>query len=176
MTRATVALLRTFVLALFAMFVTVIGVGAASAHSVVIGSVPAQGEQVVVGPDRVSVMFNEALQETFPALTVVGPDGNLWTKSEPLVEGAAVSAELGALGPVGEYTIAYRVTSADGHAISGTIPFTLTTEGSGTPGASAAADADTDGSGGLPVWPFLVAGVIVVAGGLWFALRKPRED
>ncbi|QNG20860.1 copper resistance protein CopC [Rhodococcus triatomae] len=170
--------LRVVLVGLFTMIATTLGVGTASAHSVVTGSNPAEGEQISAGPDRVSVTFNEALQETFPALTVVGPDGNLWTRSEPSVEGATVSAELGELGPVGDYTIAYRVTSADGHPVNGTITFTLTAEGSGTPGAPAAGDAagDAEGSSGLPVWPFIAVGVVVVVGGLWFALRKPRDE
>ena len=78
-----------------------------------------------------SVTFNEALQESFASLTVVGPDGNLWSKGDPAVEGPTVSAELGDLGPAGVYTIAFRVTSADGHPVSGTRTFTLTQDGVG---------------------------------------------
>ncbi|NLG55426.1 MAG: copper resistance protein CopC [Rhodococcus sp.] len=166
--------MRTALVTVIALLFAVVGMGTASAHSVLVSSNPEDGAQLAAGPENVSLTFNEALQETFPALTVVGPDGNLWTKSEPQVQGATISAQLGELGPVGDYTIAYRVTSADGHPISGTITFTLTEEGSGTPGDAASGDPDSD-SGGIPVWPFLVVAVIVVVGGLWFALRKPRE-
>ncbi|EOM74308.1 copper resistance protein [Rhodococcus rhodnii LMG 5362] len=154
-----------------------LGVGTASAHSVTTGSNPAPESSVDAGPERVEVQFNEALQTQFASLTVVGPDGNLWTKSDPRVEGNTVSADLGELGPAGEYTIAYRVTSADGHPVSGTIPFTLTTEGSGTPGAAAdaAAAGDDEGGGGVPLWPFVVGAVVIVAAGVFFALRKPKS-
>ncbi|MEU5841192.1 copper resistance CopC family protein [Rhodococcus sp. NPDC047139] len=155
-----------------------LSVGSAAAHSVVLSSSPEDGAQIAEAPDRVSVTFNETLQEQFAALTVVGPDGNLWSKSDPIIDGATASVELDGLGPVGEYTIAYRVTSADGHPVSGTRTFTLTQEGTGTPGKVASGDpgsasSDDDGSGPA-VWWFVVAGAVVVAGGLAFALRKPK--
>lgn len=154
--------------------------GPAAAHSVVLGSSPEQGEQIATAPEQVSVTFNEALQEQFAALTVVGPDGLLWSKGDPIVDGPTVSVAIDGLGPVGEYTIAYRVTSADGHPVSGTRTFTLTQEGTGTPGEAAAgdaapaSDADTDNDGGPAVWWFVVAGVVVVVAALWFVLRKPK--
>ncbi|MDO1481133.1 copper resistance CopC family protein [Rhodococcus ruber] len=155
--------------------------GPAAAHSVVIASTPAPGEQIAQGPERVSLTFNEALQESFAALTVVGPDGNLWSKGDPLVEDATVSVAVGDLGPAGEYTIAYRVTSADGHPVTGTQVFTLTQDGPGTPGAAAAAAgaaapaSDSDEDSGPAVWIFVVVGVVVLAGVLWFVLRKPKK-
>lgn len=155
----------------------VIGAPTASAHSVVTGSNPADGAEIATGPEQVSISFNEVPQSQFATLNVVGPDGNLWSKGDPRIEGQDLVVDVGELGPVGDYTIAYRVTSADGHPISGTIAFTLTEEGSGTPGeaADASAEADSEGGGGLPLWPFLVAGGLVFGGGLAFALRKPKE-
>ena len=155
--------------------------GPAAAHSVVIASTPAPGEQIAQGPERVSLTFNEALQESFAALTVAGPDGNLWSKGDPLVEDATVSVAVGDLGPAGEYTIAYRVTSADGHPVTGTQVFTLTQDGPGAPGAAAAAAgaaapaSDSDEDSGPAVWIFVVVGVVVLAGVLWFVLRKPKK-
>lgn len=155
--------------------------GPAAAHSVVIGSTPEQGEQIAEAPERVDVIFNEALQEQFAAITVVGPDGNLWSTGDPMVDGSTVSVGLDGLGPVGEYTIAYRVTSADGHPVSGTRTFTLTQEGTGIPGEAAAggdtapaSDGTIDNGGGPAIWWFVVAGVVVVAAALWFVLRKPK--
>ena len=155
-----------------------LSVGSAAAHSVALSSSPEDGAQSAEAPDRVTVTFNENLQEQFAALTVVGPDGNLWSKSDPIIDGATAAVELDGLGPVGEYTIAYRVTSADGHPVSGTRTFTLTQEGTGTPGKAASGDSGSesgdDGDSGPAVWWFVVAGVVVVAAGLVFALRKPK--
>ncbi|WP_036527177.1 copper resistance CopC family protein [Nocardia sp. CNY236] len=151
--------------------------GVASAHSAAIGSVPDDNTTIQAGPARASVTFNEELQVGFPALTVVGPDGNLWSTGDPVVEGNTVSVAVGELGPVGEYTIAYRVTSADGHPISGTRHFTLSEPGNGTPGPkpNAQADGGADGSDGIPLWVFVIAAIVVFGGGLAFALFSGRN-
>ena len=171
--------MRKLIVAVLAISALLIGAPTASAHSVVTGSNPADGSEIASGPAQVSISFNEVPQSQFATLNVVGPDGNLWSKGDPRIEGQSIVVDVGELGPVGEYTIAYRVTSADGHPISGTIGFTLTTEGAGTPGAAASAtgggESDDDSGGGIPVWIFLVAGVLVFAGGLAYALRKPKD-
>ncbi|MQY26964.1 copper resistance CopC family protein [Nocardia aurantia] len=148
--------------------------GPAAAHSIVVSTDPADGAQLDTGPAQVSLTFNENLQTGFPALTVVGPDGNLWSKGQPAISGPVISVPVGELGPPGKYTVAYRVTSADGHPVSGTRSFTLTRAGTGTPGPKAA---DADGnpvaghdSGGVPLWVFIVAAVVLFGGGLLFAL------
>ncbi|RVW07823.1 copper resistance protein CopC [Prescottella agglutinans] len=181
MTGRRITSLRVIAIGFVAMLATMLGVGTASAHSAVVASDPANGAQIATAPARVSLTFNEALQEKFASLTVVGPDGNLWSKGNPSVQGDTVSVPLEGLGPVGDYTIAFRVTSADGHPVSGTQVFTLTQEGTGTPGPKAGgggqssngSDESSDGGNTL-IWVFVGVGVVVVAGGLWFALRKPR--
>lgn len=151
--------------------------GTASAHSGAVSSVPEDGSTVEVGPARASITFNEELQETFPSLTVVGPDGHLWSKGKAVVDGRTVSVELGELGPVGEYTIAFRVTSADGHPVSGTRQFTLSKEGTGTPGPKPGEDTATgdSDSGGVPVWVFVLGGVVLFGVGLAVALLGGRS-
>ncbi|MFE3542105.1 copper resistance protein CopC [Nocardia sp. NPDC059177] len=152
--------------------------GFASAHSGAVSSVPENGSTIEVGPARASVTFNENLQENFPSLTVVGPDGRLWSKGKATVDGKSVSVELGELGPVGEYTIAFRVTSADGHPVSGTRTFTLSKAGTGTPGPRPGedqADGENGESGGIPVWVFIAGGVVLFGGGLAVALLGGRR-
>ncbi|MFD5175779.1 copper resistance protein CopC [Nocardia sp. NPDC058379] len=152
--------------------------GTASAHSGAVSSVPEDGSTVEVGPARASITFNEELQQNFPSLTVVGPDGRLWSKGKALVEGRTVSVELGELGPVGEYTLAFRVTSADGHPVSGTRHFTLSKAGTGTPGAKPGedkADGGGDSGGGVPVWVFIAGGVVLFGAGLAVALLSGRK-
>ena len=72
----------------------------------------------------------------------------------------------------GNYTVNYRVTSADGHVVSGSWSFRLTTAGTGTPGP--AADTSDTESGDLPVWPFVVGAVVLVAAAAIWAARKGR--
>ncbi|MCV7099219.1 copper resistance CopC family protein, partial [Mycobacterium palustre] len=109
----------------------------ASAHAARVSAEPADNATVATGPQRVSATFNERLQTTFAAMTVVGPDGNVWSTGDPTVQGAVVGVGLRPLGPAGTYTVNYRVTSADGHVVSGSWSFRLTVPGTGTPGPAA---------------------------------------
>ncbi len=105
-------------------------------------------------------------------MTVVGPDGNLWSAGDPQVHGAVISVGVRPLGPSGSYTVNYRVTSADGHPVSGSWSFRLTAASTGTPGPPAAKQADQSGDGGIPVWPFLVAGALIIGAGIWWTARR----
>lgn len=147
----------------------------ASAHSAVVSSDPAAGAQVDKGPAQVSITFNEALQQSYPVMTVVGPDGNFWHDGDPTVQGPTIMVKLRELGPAGTYSINYRVTSADGHPVGGKRTFTLTTAGNGTPGASAESS-ETTSDDGPPLWPFIVVAVVVLAGGLAAVLWRTRRS
>jgi methionine-rich copper-binding protein CopC len=143
----------------------------ASAHAARVSVNPPDNAVLTTGPDQVSATFNERLQTTFAAMTVVGPDGNVWSTGEPAVRGAVVSIGMRPLGPAGTYTVNYRVTSADGHVVSGSWSFRLTVPGTGTPGPAAAA---TDTGDDIPVWPFVVVALaLVAAGALWAVRRRP---
>lgn len=161
--------LRLLTAALLVITMAIAEVPAASAHAVRTASDPADGATLNAGPARVSATFNEQLQTAFAAITVVGPDGNLWSSGDPEVQDAVVSVGLRPLGPAGVYTVNHRVTSVDGHVVSGSWSFTLSVAGPGTPGPSVSAGAaDT----GLPVWPFLLGAGLLVAGDAAWALRR----
>ncbi|RAV11354.1 copper resistance protein CopC [Mycolicibacterium sp. GF69] len=148
------------------------GAGPAAAHATRIATDPAENAALTQGPATVSATFNEALQAQFAAMTVVGPDGNLWSTGEPQVQGAVLSVGVRPLGPSGDYTVNYRVTSADGHVITGSWSFGLTVPGTGTPGPPAAAPADTSTGDSIPVWPFFVGAVVIVGAGALWAVRR----
>jgi copper resistance protein C len=141
----------------------------ASAHATRLSADPADGAVLTTGPGRVSATFNERLQTTFAAMTVVGPDGNIWSTGDTTVQGAVASIALRPLGPVGSYTVNYRVTSADGHVVSGSWSFRLTVAGTGTPGPPAA---HVDTGHGIPVWPFVAVAVAIVGVGVLLTLRR----
>jgi copper resistance protein C len=148
-----------------------VNVQVASAHATRVASQPADNAVLMAGPDQVSATFNEQLQTTFAAMAVVGPDGNVWSSGQPTVQGAVVSIGMRPLGPAGTYTVNFRVTSADGHVVSGSWSFRLTVPGTGTPGPAPAA---TGAGGGIPIWPFVVVTVaLVAAGALWAVRRRP---
>jgi copper resistance protein C len=148
-----------------------VNVQVASAHATRVASQPADNAVLMAGLDQVSATFNEQLQTTFAAMAVVGPDGNVWSSGQPTVQGAVVSIGMRPLGPAGTYTVNFRVTSADGHVVSGSWSFRLTVPGTGTPGPAPAA---TGAGGGIPIWPFVVVTVaLVAAGALWAARHRP---
>lgn len=142
----------------------------AGAHSARISADPPDNATVTTSPAQVSATFNEPLQTTFAAMTVVGPDGNLWSAGDPRVQGAVVSIGVRPLGPVGIYTVHYRVTSADGHPVSGSWSFRLTVPGTGTPGPPVSTD--DSASHDVGVWPFAVGAIVLVAGGALWAMRR----
>lgn len=164
--RATAVGLLLLVITLAAALTT----ATAAAHAVRVSTDPTENAELAAGPARVSATFNERLQTAFAAMTVVGPDGNLWSTGEPQVQGAAISVGVRPLGPVGRYTVNYRVTSADGHVVAGSWSFQLTTPGTGTPGP-AAYPAETSNDD-VPVWPFAALAVLLVIPALWAVRRR----
>ncbi|OBK79759.1 copper resistance CopC family protein, partial [Mycobacterium sp. 1165178.9] len=137
---------------------------------------PVPDAALAAGPQRVSATFNEQLQTTAPC--TVGspadhrlPSGPTTVMAANVVCSCSLKVALTRCGPAGTYTVNYRVTSADGHVVSGSWSFRLTVPGTGTPGPPAAGP---DGGGALPVWPFVAVAVALVAGGAWWAARRRR--
>jgi methionine-rich copper-binding protein CopC len=150
----------------------------AQAHTVVVGSIPAADTVLDEAPEQASVTFNEPLQDSFAALTVTGPDGAQWQQGGPVIDGSTISVPLKPLTLPGDYTVAYRVISADSHPVTGTLRFTLdaavaqnaTTPAPATTAASSTAAPEPEP--GIGAWPFVAAAVVLVAGGVAFALRR----
>ncbi|MGR0221245.1 copper resistance protein CopC [Agromyces sp. ZXT2-6] len=113
----------------------------AFAHNTVIDEGPAAESTIAEPPVEVWIETNDVLLdiEGATAMDVVGPDGRHYATACPTVDGAiaSVAAELG---PAGEYTVAYRVVSADGHPITGDHTF-LWEPGDGAALAEGSADA-----------------------------------
>ena len=169
MSRRAYAVVVALLLAAVA-FAPTLTAGAASAHAARVSADPADKALVSAGPVRVSATFNEDLQTTFAAMTVVGPDGKLWSSGQPQVQGAVISVGVRPLGPTGSYTVNYRVTSADGHVVSGSWSFRLTAAGTGTPGP--VADSSDNAPDDVPVWPFIVGAVVLVGGAVIWQMRN----
>ncbi|HEY1967531.1 MAG TPA: copper resistance CopC family protein [Pseudonocardia sp.] len=177
---------RLLVVGALALFGLVLGTGSALAHDVLIGSDPASGAQLVAGPAKVTLNFDLPVQNVYSAMTVIGPDGLHYEAGPSVVSGNSVSAPVSPLGPAGAYTVGYRIVSDDGHPVGGSISFTLTTAGTGhglpasdSPAAaqqSAASSGQDAGSesGGMPVWPWILGAVLLVAAGAVIALRLGR--
>lgn len=165
----------------------VLGTAPAWAHSRLESSDPASGASLATVPRKVSLTFNEAVQPGFTVITVIGPNGDDYHSGDITEVDDTVTVGVLPLGPAGGYQIGYRVVSADGHPVSGAIPFTLTTAGPGSaqaapPAGSAAPSASgvvptaaPASDGGAPVWPWIVGAVLVVGLGVGAALRLGRS-
>ncbi|TDL11502.1 copper resistance protein CopC [Mycolicibacterium obuense] len=165
--------------ALVLVLTALISAGPAWAHAARIGSDPADNAVLPQAPGRVSATFNETMQPEFAAMTVVGPDGAQWADGTPTVDGAVISIGVRPGAPAGTYTVNYRATSADGHVVTGSWPFQVTT-GTTAPAATPATAAPTTPQAepaspaptGLPAWPFAVGAIAVVAAGAVWAVRR----
>ncbi len=147
----------------------------ASAHDVLIGSVPAAGAKLTAGPPLIRFNFDAPVQFGNDTIVVIGPDGKHWERtSHASVLGDSAATQLAPLGPVGMYTATYHIVSADSHPVSGSITFQLTKAGKGTP-VSAAAVAGT-GGGTVPFWVWVVIAIAVLGGVLYAALRPRRRS
>ncbi len=111
-----------------------IGVPAASAHDALVSATPADGTSSDTAPTELSLEFSGAVQELGAEVAVTGPDGDAATQGDPEVVDATLTQPLTPDLPAGTYSVVWRVTSADGHPISGTTTFTVV----GDAGAAAA--------------------------------------
>ena len=162
----------------------------ASAHADLQVSAPEDDESLEIAPEEIRLTFSEELFEELVEISILDAAGDLYSTIE--VEqtpppGTDVIFPWPTQAPPGEYSIAYRVVSADGHPVTGTISFsyaatapgptpsdsTPSTESS-TPAASPAVSApsespanesptssSTDSSSGTPL---VVLGVVLLLG------------
>ena len=148
----------------------------AFAHNVPVGSAPSAGATLATGPTEVRFDFNAPVREGPNTITVLGPNGTHWERSaNATVDGNSVFTQVAPLGPAGVYTASYRVISADGHPVTGEITFTLTVAGNGTP-VTPPSTAAGGGSGGVPVWVWIIGAAVLLAVALVLALRSGRRD
>ncbi|MGH3871093.1 MAG: copper resistance CopC family protein [Pseudonocardiaceae bacterium] len=146
-------------------------------HNELLGTDPLDGGQLTTGPARVILTFDLPAKRGFSTVIVTGPDGDQWQAGPATEDEATVSAPVRPLGPAGDYTVAWRIVSADGHPTRGTFRFTLTTPGTGAAATPPpAVDRSATRSAGTALWPWLAgAGALLVAGVL-LALRITKGN
>jgi methionine-rich copper-binding protein CopC len=107
----------------------------ASAHDKLISSDPASDQRLAEAPAEVSLTFSADVLDMGAAVVVSDAAGTEWVSAAPTVDGPDVTAVLDPGMPDAGYEIRWRVVSADGHPISGVVPFTV---GDGEPLAGGA--------------------------------------
>lgn len=166
--------LRSAALGTASLTLAVVGAAPAAAHNRIVASDPAEGATVARTPSAVVLTFNEPAIAMGTRVSVTGPDGSV-NRGVPQLVDATVQQPLAARATAGRYTVDWRVTSADGHPITGTLAFTSQAPGEGRPADEPAAPAPAAGPPSA-VWPWLVlaAALFALAGAL--VVRRRRQE
>lgn len=170
----------------------------ASAHAAVVGTDPEDGATLDTAPASVSATFSEILDGPSTTIAVTGPDGEVVEVEAAEYDGDTFTQPMRYTVP-GEYTLAYRVISEDGHRIDGSVTFTVaqiptelldpataptteadteatdaaTTEAESSEATTTAAAAEDDNTGAT-IAVVLLCALVVVAGAVLLvrAMRK----
>ena len=136
---------------------------------------PKDGAVLAERPGEVRLGFNEDLQGRFTTVKVTASGGDEVRVAKAVTDGPTVRQPLPATLQPGLYTVAYRIVSADGHPVSGTMSFRVQAP-SPSPSASvtvipstdtttpsAAAEPDVQQDSGSTFWLWAVGGVVLTA-------------
>ena len=155
----------------------VLTAGPAAAHTTLVASKPAEQETVAATPGSVVLTFNEPVLGMGSRVVVTGPDGEV-QQGPPRLLDTTVTQDLQGGAPAGSYTVDWRVTSADGHPISGRYTFSSRAGGAGqavstSTEASPPATAPDAGPGG---WLWISGGLATLGlvTGLLIRVRRRR--
>lgn len=159
--------------------------GPASAHNQVVSSTPSPNQTLTALPARFSIVTNEALLDIGGtgrgfAFEIEDAAGRFYETGCVSIVDASMFTDA-RLGAPGAYTVIYQLVSADGHTVSGRIPFTWAPSGAaavtkgvssppGCNGAPAPAKPEATGGGSegtrdstVPLADILWVGGIIVA-------------
>ena len=116
-----------------ALGIVLTGWGPAYAHSALVSVTPADGSTVSTSPAHLVLVFNEDVNTQFVTV-VLSSQGVQVATGTPVVTGPRVTTPVSDRLGAGDYRIAFRIVSVDGHPVSGESPFTV----AGVPGTSTA--------------------------------------
>lgn len=175
--------LRRLATMIGALTLVVVATVPASAHNSLVSTAPAAEAAVDRTPERVVLTFDEPALALGTQIVVAGPTGPVQVGSPQLVDNT-VSQALQPGAPAGSYTVTWRVTSVDGHPVSGSYAFTASAAGP-TAGAAPTADptppptpdADASGTPNRTLAGLWVAiGLVLLAAALMLRWRRRRLE
>lgn len=102
-----------------------IGSSPAFAHDELVESSPTVGQVFETAPTEVSLSFSAEVMTMGAIVVVVDESGRDWVDGELVLDGTQVDAPVQPGMLAAGYEVRWRVVSADGHPISGVIPFTV---------------------------------------------------
>jgi copper transport protein len=104
--------------------VLALGTTAASAHATLESSTPADGQSVPTSPSELRITFSEAITTISGGVSVLNADGKtVDVGNSEIVGGRTLVAPITETLSDGTYVATYRVLSADGHPVSGSLLF-----------------------------------------------------
>jgi len=98
-----------------------------SAHNRVLSTTPGSGVLLYESPPTVDIVVNADVAERSASLTLADPSGQVVRLGPVVVDKARISASVPRLTIPGAYQVTYRVTTLDGHPVSASYFFTLST-------------------------------------------------
>jgi methionine-rich copper-binding protein CopC len=168
-----------------------LGAGPALAHDVLEKTNPGENSTVRTLPDDVELTFNNIPLGIGSVIKVTGPGGDV-TEGKTSVLNHVVSTGIAPGSPAGAYTVQWRVTSSDGHPISGQFAFTAeagnggsaatgsTGADTGSPASAAQAvnpaDQDSGGSSPVLIITLVVLAVVVIGAVLYLFVFSPKRS
>ncbi len=168
MHRASRLIVRgTVALTLSLLSVLAISATSASAHTELVSSTPADGAVLQAAPTTVTFIFEGPLIPDLDTVSINDAQGTNVAHQKVTPSGKELSIAWPAGLPAGEYEVAYRVVSEDGHPVSNSIRFSYGDPGSAvtavTPSAAPAAAQDPTAGSSVGPWVFIAAAVLLAA-------------
>lgn len=162
-----------------ALLVAVVGLwltaAPAAAHDQLASSSPSDQQKLERMPASVVLTFDEPALAMGSKVVVTGPGGEV-QQGPPVLVDDTVTQALRGDAPAGDYTVSWRVTSGDGHPVSGSFTFSARAAGTGTPpGASRTATPQSSPTGPSTGWLWLVLGVLAVGTTATLMRRRTRS-
>jgi copper transport protein len=167
-------MLRAIAAALIACCAVLHGPGEAQAHASLIASEPADGAVLRHRPSRLTLRFSEPVSAT--ALRLVRPGGTISDLVAVPGGGETLAVVLPSTIATGTHVVSWRVISADGHPVAGSLVFSIGARSAAPVAAAPGADVALK----LALWLARVGlsiGLFVGVGGALFAawIGEPHE-
>ena len=158
---------------LAALVLLLLQTGLAFAHATLVSSDPPDGAILATAPSRLTLTFNEPVSPL--VLRLIDAKGQATTLAYHLEGNVVVVDQPGALGS-GSHVLSWRVISADGHPVGGSVLFSV---GARSAGAMPSAPGDVDWLRRAAIWLCRLAiylGLLIGVGGVFFSTLVGRID
>jgi methionine-rich copper-binding protein CopC len=160
---------------LLALAASAVTAAPAAAHDELVSSSPADQSRIARTPAEIVLTFDEPAIAMGTRLVVTGPGGEVQQGAPRLVD-RTVTQSLAPGAPAGAYTVDWRVTSADGHPVSGVLRFSAAAAGVDQPGPPVQPTSPPARTGPNGAWLWLIVGLGVVSTAAVAVRARRRRD